>query len=1276
MSRVADSPPAPASPASPAGRGALGNLTLSPSAVLAAASEQASPTIDMGFSLSPPSKSMLESHVEDQIREVVCALTLGDLGSIDSALGQMFLLSKRAETRAVVIREGGIDATLSLLVTIKPNVNGVQVEFLEIVLGILWNLLQDPGQDLGVVDEVIAQAVSKDCSSRLLLAILKSCPSRNRLVFLSCRIMAALMAFEPNAAVVARLDGGITTIVNIVHPRKETRSFEAAAIEAGFVEDVERTPEAIEAALDLLACFTADNESNVAALSKIGGFSKLSAVITDAMAFPGILRAAFNVFFSCTKTDKFSAIVGRTTPAIAFALTVLNKYSSPRYVALTVCVLNVLAQLSASSSNMAVLFSNKGADTVMITMKAPGVSAEVVRLCCVVLWKVFMYSQPPPFNLHEYDRVPLPYNHSTVWRNSHSTSVRSGRISRTKDQASLLEHYEQQKHDEPRPKQPTVVDHVENTPAVSNDTLGAAPSFIDLDAIVNDDDEGKMGFGNESSPDQGTDAPEEAEQLSTNLLDTLPAPDEEPPASKKKKQLLSQANREEARMFPELAGLPFDAPSDHGAGDGRAKNVSAVKNVAEKKDKDDTESGRPTPAMQEVYKEVMQKLRQEMIDEYVEAVMADTEVICPTRSFVVHHDALPTASSKRPPTSQDDPLAPVVTQDFVLKVQVRHVERLVNRGKVLNRVVYDVNKALEESMIPVGPGGVTEARRLARTRDMTRLGNLCDQAIAGQLRVAGAGKAAVAIAAARSAAAKTVGLEPGVADGLLGTESVLRFDGVPPLLFESRFECGNLYKAVQATEMEYDLVLSPDVNNGGHIQWYYFSVFGMVPGVRYTFNFINMDKPDSMYNFGMKPLVFSERDAEDDECGWSRKGDDICYFQNFFKRKVEEKRAPYYTFSFTYVHHRPDDRVYFAYCYPYTYTNMLDHLRSLSSCERAGILTRTMLCKSLSGNPVPLLTVTNLKSSPEEIRRRRYTVISARVHPGETPASYMMESIIDFLTGPSKEAVWLRERMVFKIVPMLNVDGVVMGNHRCNLFGVDLNRQYTLPAVSQTPTIYHLKQMVSALSHSSRDIVMFCDLHAHSRTKSIFMYGCENPRGISERIIPYMVAQEDTSFDFESCNFAVKKSKANCGRVVMWRSFGIVNSYTMESSFCSPELGPRRFFHFKPSCFERLGRNFCTVIAKVINENQAPVVAAARALEELFEDKPRGYGSSRSETRPPSMTSMSADKSSTKPSAKSLLLTFLPRSGKNAVSAKTKKGGTKKRKKKNSTSVSQGILGK
>lgn len=62
---------------------------------------------------------------------------------------------------------------------------------------------------------------------------------------------------------------------------------------------------------------------------------------------------------------------------------------------------------------------------------------------------------------------------------------------------------------------------------------------------------------------------------------------------------------------------------------------------------------------------------------------------------------------------------------------------------------------------------------------------------------------------------------------------------------------------------------------------------------------------------------------------------------------------------------------------------------------------------------------------------KRCVVISARVHPGETPASWMMRGILDFLTGESAEARVLRSLFVFKIVPMLNPDGVAFGNNRC-----------------------------------------------------------------------------------------------------------------------------------------------------------------------------------------------------------------------------------------------------
>lgn len=52
----------------------------------------------------------------------------------------------------------------------------------------------------------------------------------------------------------------------------------------------------------------------------------------------------------------------------------------------------------------------------------------------------------------------------------------------------------------------------------------------------------------------------------------------------------------------------------------------------------------------------------------------------------------------------------------------------------------------------------------------------------------------------------------------------------------------------------------------------------------------------------------------------------------------------------------------------------------------------------------------------------------------------MMEGFIEWLCGNSKEAVILRRYIVFKIVPMLNPDGVALGNYRTGLSGKDFNR--------------------------------------------------------------------------------------------------------------------------------------------------------------------------------------------------------------------------------------------
>ena len=41
------------------------------------------------------------------------------------------------------------------------------------------------------------------------------------------------------------------------------------------------------------------------------------------------------------------------------------------------------------------------------------------------------------------------------------------------------------------------------------------------------------------------------------------------------------------------------------------------------------------------------------------------------------------------------------------------------------------------------------------------------------------------------------------------------------LVFESRFESGNLRRAIQVLENEYDLILKFDVNTRGHTQWFF-----------------------------------------------------------------------------------------------------------------------------------------------------------------------------------------------------------------------------------------------------------------------------------------------------------------------------------------------------------------------------------------------------------------------------------------------------------------------
>ena len=67
----------------------------------------------------------------------------------------------------------------------------------------------------------------------------------------------------------------------------------------------------------------------------------------------------------------------------------------------------------------------------------------------------------------------------------------------------------------------------------------------------------------------------------------------------------------------------------------------------------------------------------------------------------------------------------------------------------------------------------------------------------------------------------------------------------------------------------------------------------------------------------------------------------------------------------------------------------------------------------------------------------------------------------------------------FQVIPVVNPDGVFLGNTRGNLLGQDLNRCWLDPNTFKHPTVYALKKMIHGLAQSNAcELDMILDIHA------------------------------------------------------------------------------------------------------------------------------------------------------------------------------------------------------
>lgn len=72
-----------------------------------------------------------------------------------------------------------------------------------------------------------------------------------------------------------------------------------------------------------------------------------------------------------------------------------------------------------------------------------------------------------------------------------------------------------------------------------------------------------------------------------------------------------------------------------------------------------------------------------------------------------------------------------------------------------------------------------------------------------------------------------------------------------------------------------------------------------------------------------------------------------------------------------------------------------------------------------------------------------------------------MLGLLRYLTSPA--AAQLRDSVIFKIIPMLNPDGVILGNHRTSVSGKDLNREFLSTNKVIFPEVIALKEYTTQL---------------------------------------------------------------------------------------------------------------------------------------------------------------------------------------------------------------------
>ena len=398
----------------------------------------------------------------------------------------------------------------------------------------------------------------------------------------------------------------------------------------------------------------------------------------------------------------------------------------------------------------------------------------------------------------------------------------------------------------------------------------------------------------------------------------------------------------------------------------------------------------------------------------------------------------------------------------------------------------------------------------------------------------------------------------------------------------------NSFDEAKNEEIEkYELFLHNDTNTSGYTQWFFFRVSNTKKGKTVNLNIMNLLRKRTKYSNGIKIWCYSRKNSDNNRVGWHHTTENVNYYKNFLYKLNKGKKEFYYTLSFNYTFQFDNDEVFFANCIPFTYTDLNRDLNFFTKNENDKYIffDRKKLCSTIIGNDVEYFTINSTPICPSANnnnstinKTKSGVVLFGRQHPSETVGSWTIKGAIDFLMGESDEANYLRDNFIFKIIPMINVDGVVCGNTRTSLSGCDLNRRWSNPNILLHPEIFYSKELIIDFCKRN-NVECIVDFHGHFGAFNSFFYGNHKEDNYSScKFFPFTCAKKSKVIQFEKSKFQMPKYKRGTGRINLFKELNVENVVTLETSYFGCNSGGYTNQYFTVETLKEIGRDICNGI--------------------------------------------------------------------------------------------------